>query len=292
MAGGARIRVVDTVALRSGTDAGIEFMRADLTDPAQAIRAVDGCTHVFHLAGNPSGPLSLVDPAADFRMNTLATFNVAHAAAKIGVAGFVHVSSALVYAPARWSTQRETDELEPFLPYAASKGAGETLVKGFENSYDLRSVVVRPFVVYGPDEDPRRAGGEVSQFARWHLNGLPLRVVGDIDRKVRDFIHVRDVAQALLMVADAAVPGMVVNIGTGRATSLRDLVGIIEHATGRSAKLEIDTSTMDDSYSLVADTTRLRTVGFHPRITLEEGVSELIEALGDSPEVPTPAALR
>jgi len=268
------------------------YVQADLRRPEDVPHALEGADLVFHLAGNANGTISVADPEFDFETNTVATFRVAKTCADLG-SRLVFMSSACVYGWPQRSPMAEDHPTQPFLPYGASKLAAETLVTTMTAAFGLQAAVARSFVIYGPGEDPRYAGGEVSQFLRWHLNDLPIKVVGDIDLKTRDFVHVSDVVRALAVVADRADAGEVVNVGSGRETTMRQLADVVSSATGRVALLDADPTILDDSFRLVADVTRLRTLGHRQLTSLPEGVASLARDLGAFPELPgTTAAFR
>lgn len=283
---GKRVTVVDLEAPSQPPEVDVEFRRADLRDHHQVTQALAGAEMVFHLAGNSSGTLSVDRPRFDFEANALSTFNVAETAASLGVTRLVYLSSAMVYGRPLAVPISEDHPLRPFLPYASSKLSGELAIEGLRQSHGLPAVAARAFVIYGPGEDPGRAGGEASQYMRWHLNGLPVRAVGDLDRKTRDFVHVEDLVEGLLVVADRADDGEVFNLGSGRETSLRTLLRAIADATGRQPGVDLDPSVTEDSYRLVADIDKARALGFEPRVTLEEGLFALAEYLGERPELP------
>lgn len=183
----------------------------------------------------------------------------------------VYLSSAIVYGIPQHTPIREDHPTEPFLPYGASKLSGELTLSSLYQTSGLPVVIGRSFVIYGPGEDPRQAGGEVSQFLRWHLNDRPIPVVGDIDCKTRDFIHVDDLCRALIALADRGVDGRIYNLGTGTGVSMRELAEAVGEATGRPARLEADDSSLEDSFALVADISRLTALGFKPQVTLLGG---------------------
>ncbi|RPH54986.1 NAD-dependent epimerase/dehydratase family protein [bacterium] len=175
----------------------------------------------------------------------------------------------------------------PFVPYGASKLAGELACLSFHHSAGLPVVVGRPFCVYGPGENPKWALVEVSRFLRWHLNGVAIPIVGDIDRKTRDFVHVRDLVSGLLLLADKASPGEVFNVGSGTEVSMRQLVQVISAVTGREAVIEAIPEVTEDTYRLVGDTTKIRSLGYAPRWSLIDGAREIAELLGEHPELPS-----
>ncbi|MGE7391446.1 NAD-dependent epimerase/dehydratase family protein [Streptomyces sp. NPDC004126] len=288
-----KVTVVDHAPLPPGLAElpGVRHVRADLRDYGETLLALRSADAVFHLAGNASGTESVADPRRDFHLNALATCNVGNACLELGVRRLVYLSSAIVYGTPRRSPIDEDHPTSPFLPYGASKLSGELTLRSLHATAGLPVVTGRSFVVYGPGEDPRRAGGEVSQFLRWHLNEQPIPVVGDIDRKRRDFIHVEDLCRALITLADRGADGETYNLGTGTAVSMRELAAEVGAATGRPALLDADPSSLADSFTLLADTTRLEGLGFAPRITLAEGLTRLAGLLGPYPELPTARAV-
>jgi nucleoside-diphosphate-sugar epimerase len=250
-------------------------------------RELAGADLVFHLAGNASGTVSVDRPRFDFETNAQGTFNLCEALLAADVRRLVYLSTAMVYGTPRTCPIGEHHQVRPFLPYAASKLAGEHLVSAFGHSFGLSVTIGRAFTLYGPGEDPSRAGGEVSQFLRWHLNGLPIPATGDIDAKTRDFCHVDDLVQALLLLADSGADGETYNIGSGTETSLRELVYLLEVVTGRKAELHSDRTVAEDTYRMVADISKLRGLGYAPRRSLDAGVADLAAVLGANPVLPT-----
>lgn len=272
---------------------GVRHLLVDLTDYEAVHAALHDVDVVFHIAGNSSVTVSVERPRFDFATNALGTVNIANAAAAQGVRRFVYLSSAIVYGTPLSTPIDEDHPTQPFVPYGASKLSGELVVRSLHATLGLPTVTGRAFVLYGPGEDPRRAGGEVSQFLRWHLNGRSIPVVGDIDRKTRDFLHVTDLVRALLTLADRGAVGETYNLGSGTEVSMRELAETVSTATGRCAVLAPDTTVLDDSFPLVADTSRLRELGFRPRVSLLDGVRDLAATLGPDPELPScPAVFR
>jgi UDP-glucose 4-epimerase len=280
---GVPVRVLDLVPPRD--QPGVEFRQVDLREPDGVTAALSGIALVFHIAGNASGTRSLLDPRFDFQMNSMSTVNIAQTCAKADIR-MVYMSAASVYGPPKVTPTDETHPTDPILPYGASKLASEGVIRALVRSWGLNASIARPFVIYGPGEDPKTAEGEVSQFLRWHLNGRPVPAVGDVDAKRRDFVHVHDIVSGLMYIAGRAEAGVAMNIGSGTETSLRELVAIIERATGSAAELEADDTVLDDSFSLVGDITRLRSLGYQPRVPLADGVAALARDLGRDPELP------
>ncbi|GHG14339.1 NDP-sugar dehydratase or epimerase [Amycolatopsis bullii] len=282
---GNRVSIVDAAA-PDDTTLPCPIRTVDLRDARQTLRALSDVDLVFHLAGNASGTTSVDRPRFDFESNAVTTFNVAEALLNTK-ARLVYLSTAMVYGEPQTVPVREDHQLSPFLPYGASKLAGEAAVRAFVRTHGLSAVIARAFTIYGPGENPHRAGGEVSQYLRWHLNALPIRVVGDLDHKTRDFVHVADLVRGLIVAADRSEAGRVVNIGSGREFSLRRLIDAIGEATGRRPEIEVVASISDDSYRMVADTAELRALGYQPQVELVDGIRALAAELGPDPVLPT-----
>ncbi len=152
-------------------------------------------------------------------------------------------------------------------------------------------VIGRPFCVYGLGENPELALVEVSRYLRWHLNGKPIRIIGDIDRKTRDFVHVSDVVQSLLLIADHAAEGEVFNLGSGTEVTMRELANIIGSVTGQQPVIETIANIMEDTYRLVSDISKIRGLGYVPKVSLAEGLRRLVEELGQHLQMPAGATI-
>ncbi len=289
---GKEVVVVDNMSSsRVSCPPEAQLVRADVRDRDQIGEALRGADIVFHLAANANGTFSIADPRWDFEINSGGTFNVVEAALAAGVQRFVFVSSASAYGTPQRVPMAEDHPLRPFLPYGASKLAGELTCLSFLATFGLPCVIGRPFCVYGPGENPESALVEVSRYLRWHLRGEPIQVVGDLDRKTRDFVHVRDLVAGLLVIADRALPGEIVNLGSGEECSMRQLVDLIGVVTGRTPTVTVLPEVTDDTYRLVADISKLRGLGFDPTMTLADGVSDLASRLGTNPESPSGATI-
>jgi len=265
---------------------GATLARGDVRNLQQIAEAANGTDLIFHLAANASGTVSVNDPRLDFETNALGTFNVLGAAVQTGVKKFVYVSSASVYGTPQRFPMGEDHPTRPFIPYGASKLAGEICCCSFFHTYGLPLVIGRPFCVYGPREHPKLALVEVSRYLRWHLNGKPIQIVGDPDRKTRDFVHVSDVVQGLLLIADRASAGEVFNLGSGEEVTMRELTDVISSVTGRPAVVDAIAQITEDTYRLVGDISKIRSFGYTSRVSLTEGVRQLAEELGEQPEMP------
>jgi UDP-glucose 4-epimerase len=287
LARGVSVRSLDVRPHDLGRLGGdVDARTVDLCDPVALAAALDGADTIFHLAGNPSGTISVQNPRLDFNANALAGFNVLEVVRSRPGVRLVYLSSAMVYGRPSGTICKEADPCRPFYPYGASKLAVEHWLRAYVDAYGIDASVGRAFVVYGEGEDPARAGAEIGQYLRWHLNGMPIQVVGDPHTKIRDFVHVSDLTGGLTAIAARGEPGGIYNIGSGTAVSLHDLVRAIGEATGVPARVEVDSRDLTDSYPLVADIARLGELGHRPAVGLIDGLRRLVAEMGPEPALP------
>lgn len=262
------------------------YAYADIRNREQMVHLMHNIDLVFHIAGNANTTISIQNPIFNFETNTIGTFNVLKAAQDAGVKKIVYTSSALVYGPTQHLPLREFYPSQPLNPYAASKLMGEISCLSFFHTYELPVAIARLFCIYGPSDDPQKSLVEVSRYLRWHVNHQPIQTVGDIDRKTRDFIHIDDVVDGLLCIAESGKPGEIFNVGSGQEVSMRQLIATINSITKSQATVENDASILEDSYRQVADISKLQALGFESHMSLHEGICDLLKSWGDSPALP------
>lgn len=210
-----------------------EFPPLDLDDAASLRDAFARArpTHVFHLAAQTFVPESLAAPIATFRTNALGTAMLAQAALEYaardgGRPRILFAGSAEVYGqrdPADFPL-RETLDVRPANPYAASKAAAEVMLLALVRGSGLDAVVARSFNHIGPGQSPRFAiASFAQQLAAIACGAAPLLLVGNLDA-ARDVLDVRDVVAAYLALARDGESGDVYNVCSGSAVKIRDLL--------------------------------------------------------------------
>lgn len=285
---GKKVTILDNTctAIDTRSPRGATLRIADIRYSREIADAVTGVDVVFHLAANANGTLSITRPRLDFETNTVGTFSLAEALLNSDIQRFVYVSSASVYGRPQRFPMDEDHPTRPFVPYGASKLSAEVTCLALHHACGLPVVVGRPFCVYGTGTNPREEMVEVGRYLRWHLNDQPIQIVGDLDRKTRDFVHVSDLVAGLLVIADRARTGEVFNIGSGQEISMRQLVETIGAATGREPDLRVISEIEDDTYRLVADISKLKELGYRPATQFDKAIHELADHLGPAPELP------
>jgi dTDP-glucose 4,6-dehydratase len=169
---------------------------------------------------------------------------------------------------------RETDELKPRNPYAASKAGADRLAYSYWATYGLPIVITRASNNYGPYQFPEKV---IPLFATNALDSTPLPLYGD-GLNVRDWLHVADHCRALDLLIERGVAGEVYNIGGGNEVANVDLTHRILALTGRPATLirpVADRPGHDRRYCL--DTAKVRALGWQPEVPFDDGLQGTIE---------------
>jgi UDP-glucose 4-epimerase len=286
LAAGWSVRVLDDFS--SGREsnvahalARIELIRGDLADAAVTARAVAGVEVVFHEGAVPSVPRSVAEPVRTNRANVDGTLTVLECARQAGVRRVVFAASSSAYGDTEQLPKIETMPPNPRSPYALQKYAGEVYCRLYHELYQLETVALRYFNVFGPRQDPKSEyAAVVPRFATACLRGEPARINGDGEQS-RDFTFVADTVRANLLAADAPdAPGHVINVAGGRRISLNELLATLQKITGSSVAPIHGPARVGDVRHSLADLGRARTLlGFEPEVPLEEGLRRTVESL-------------
>ena len=261
--------------LRSGK---VELVKGDIRDASLVTKSLDGVSKVIHMAALDSVPLSVENPDLTFDINLLGTLNLLRSSIEQHVNRFVFVSSCAVFGDPISLPVTEETRTNPISPYAESKLIGERYCLGFSERQLLHTVVLRFFNVYGSRQSGNNYSGVVTSFIDRCRFKLPLVIYGDGTQK-RDFINVKDVAEAILIstIIKSAV-GEVFNIGTGEPTSINDLAKTIIELAGGDLKITYVKSRAGDiknSYSDISKAKKL--LDFEPKVSLQEGLQILFD---------------
>jgi len=268
--------------LDPGVRDGVRVHRIDLADVDATRQALAGAEIVFHLAAFVGIPYSYANPHDAVLNNVLSTLNVLGVARESGLERLVQTSTSEVYGSARSIPISETHPLQPQSPYSASKIATDHIALSYHYSFGLPVAVVRPFNTFGPRQSARAVIPTVITQA---LTGSEIRI--GTTSTTRDFTFVEDTVRGfLLAAASPAAVGEIVNIGTGRETSVDDTIRLIVAAVGRDVRLVQDERRLRPERSevlrLCADITKAeRLLGFRPAVPLEEGLRRTVAWIAD-----------
>jgi UDP-glucose 4-epimerase len=252
----------------------VHFVKADILD-LKKLRSQEKTDLIYHLAAQVVVPYSMENPVEDFETNARGTLNILEKARKDD-ARVVFASSAAVYGN---TTQLPTPETHGFSPdscYGLSKVVGERYCNMYSKQYDLDVTIVRFANVYGP-----KCHGVIHDFLdKISRNPEQLEIIGS-GMQARDFVHIYDVVEALLLSAasDVAI-GETFNIGFGKTTTIIDLAKIILKILGLSEKTVIKPTNIPwqgDIKTIWFDISKVeKTLKWTPKISLEDTLKELI----------------
>lgn len=191
----------------------------------------------------------------------------------IGVGQIVTLGTCIEYAMDSKPLSETTTPLAPASAYARAKDALRRWLEAEAATQGARTAWARVFYPYGPGEHPARLATSVVQRLR---QGQPVPLLA---ASVKDYIFISDLAAALLAVVEGRVQGAI-NLGTGAGVTVGELAGEIARQLGRPELLRaMDPSTPDPYPHMVADATRLRSLGWRPQVSIAEGVTRLIAHL-------------
>lgn len=281
---GHGVRVLDNLssgkrANLSDVAGNIDFHEADLRDEDAVQRAVKGVEYILHHAAVASVQTSVEEPLKEQQINSVGTLNLLEAARQAGVRRVVFAASAAAYGNDPRVPKREDMRPTPESPYAISKLAGEYYCGVYDRLYGLETVCLRYFNVYGPRQDPASPySGVISIFAKRMLNGLIPLVHGD-GLQTRDFVSVYDVVAANMLAHQVeSARGQVYNIGSGRRSSLMDLLTALNSVLSSDIQAEFVEARAGDVRDSLADISKAQSeLGYRPSMDLQRGLREVIE---------------
>jgi nucleoside-diphosphate-sugar epimerase len=258
-----------------------------LEDEATAAALVEDASIVVHLAGPASVSASYRWPAEFARSHVVGTAAMFQGLVGGACTRVVHISSAEIYGRPRCNPVAESQPAAPVSPYGVVKWAAENLARALAGPLGVELVVLRPFSVYGVRSPSTSL---VGQLLRQALTAEALEVADP--RPVRDYVHVDDVAAAVVAACTAAVirdRSAVYNIAGGVGCSVGDLAELIAAGAGRALSVRqvsdlVDRPPGTDLLELVADVTRARRdLGWQPRIDLTAGLRQALVSLAEDP---------
>jgi len=231
---------------------------------------------VVHQAAQASVRRSVEDPLFDARVNVLGTAGLLQASVRHGVRRFLFASTGgALYGDADLTPTPEEYPTLPVSPYGASKLAGEVYLRTFQALHGLSYAALRYANVYGPRQDPHGEAGVVAIFARRLLAGAPTRVNGD-GRQTRDFVFVKDVAEANALALESSEVGSF-NVGTGKETDINTVFLILKRLTGSDQPEQHGPPLAGEQKRSVVDAGKLREkLGWAPKTDLEGGLEATV----------------
>jgi len=253
----------------------VNFVEGSILDLPLLEKVFRGIEYVFHHAASISVAESTEYPLKYNENNITGTLNVLLAAQKNEARKVIFASSSAVYGDPIELPTREDVFLNPLSPYAISKLVGEYYCKVFKELYNLSTVCLRYFNVYGPRQDYLSEYTDViTSFIKTASEDLPPTIFGDGEQS-RDFVYVEDVVSANTILAENSF-ALTYNVGSGHSITINRIAEIIINLL-RSKQTQIykRVRTGDAKHTL-ADITRIKSLGFIPKWTLDQGLSATI----------------
>jgi len=285
LAAGHRVRVVDDLSTghRANLDPRCELVVGDVADAALMRRAMQDASGCFHLAAIASVARSNEDWCGTHRTNLSGTVAVLDAARAAGRVPVVYASSAAIYGDQGEAAITEALRPAPRTAYGADKLGSELHAAVAFGVHGVPTLGCRFFNVYGPRQDPASPySGVISIFAARIAAGQGVTVHGD-GGQTRDFVYVADVVAHLLAgmrLLQAAPQAAVVNVCTGRATSVLQLAKTLATASGRAARIAHGPARAGDIRTSLGDPAAATAlVGVAARTRLEDGLRATLDHL-------------
>jgi UDP-glucose 4-epimerase len=256
------------------------FTRGDVNDRPKLWSLLQGVECVYHLAARVSVPESILFPREYNAVNVGGTVGVMEAMRDAGVKRVVLTSSGAVYGAQVLQPLRETLVPNPDSPYAVSKLSAEAYVRTIGALWGIETVALRVFNAYGPGQPlPASHPPVVPRFIKGAVSGASLVVHGD-GQQSRDYVFVSDVVAALLAAATARnLDQLVINVGSGKATTLRQLVAEVAEVTGTRLEPLYNNNESGGVREMCADLTLAGDLlAYSPKVGLNEGLRRTVAA--------------
>jgi UDP-glucose 4-epimerase len=282
LAGGHGVVVVDNLSTgkRANVPADADLIVADLANPV-TLDSIPGGAYdaVVHLAAQSSGAIGQSNPYLDLQTNVASTLLLSRWCLAHDVPRFVYASSMTVYGQGNREPVDEMAACRPIGYYGASKLASESYLR-LAGDEGLRVTSLRLYNVYGRGQNLGNLyQGMASIYLAYLLKGVCVPVTGSFDR-YRDFVHVDDVVAALMLTLQRpATPSPAYNIGTGRRTTVRELLRLLIGAMDLPSDHPVEelAGSASDVFGSIANARRARDeLGWTPRVALEDGLADMV----------------
>lgn len=254
------------------------LIEADIRDAGRmsAIFAKTKFDVIAHLAARAGVRPSLAEPELYVETNINGTTNLLELARKHKIKQFVFGSSSSVYGINEKVPFAEDDRInQPISPYAATKAAGELLCHTYSHLYDIRTVCLRFFTVYGARQRPDLA---IHKFSKLITEGMPIQVFGDGSSR-RDYTYIDDIIQGVRAAIDYdASIHEIFNLGESQTVTLSELISLIENSLDMHAIVDRQPWQPGDVPATFADITKSRALlGYDPTTRIQDGIPKFVE---------------
>ena len=261
--------------------AAIDVRLGDIRDPGFVAEACRGVEIVLHLAALIAIPYSYVAPESFVSTNVTGTLNVLEAVRRYGVARLIHTSTSEVYGTPDQLPIREDHPLRAQSPYAATKVAADQLALAYHRSFGVPVTVLRPFNTYGPRQSARAV---LPTILTQLIAGRTEVELGRTDTR-RDLTFVADTVDGFVRASyRPGLEGETIQLGTGRAVSIRELFDLAVQVVGNAATIKVDPRRLrpdpSEVLALQSSADRARELlGWEATVSLEDGIARTVDWL-------------
>ncbi|MFC5367870.1 NAD-dependent epimerase/dehydratase family protein [Salinirubrum litoreum] len=269
------VTVYDTDRPADGHPPGVDHVTADVRDVSTLRDYVADADVVFHEAAVADVSQSIRRPVATHETNLDGTLSLLECARDTDTR-VVFASSAAIYGHPERLPICEDHPKRPTTPYGLEKLAADQYTRLYADLYDVETVALRYFNVYGPRQGAGDYSGVITTFVRQALAGEDLTVHGD-GEQTRDFVFVEDIVRANLLAATTDAVGESYNVGTGESVTIRELAALIRRLSDADVDIVHTESRAGDIDHSVADSSKAeRRLDFEPTVSLEAGLDRTI----------------
>src|SRR5438445_3470424 len=259
----------------------IDFREADILDLDAMNEACKGVDYVLHQAAIPSVPKSVLDPLGSNRANVDGTVNVLVAARDAKVKRVVYAASSSAYGDTPTLPKHEAMKPDPISPYAVAKLASEHYLISFYRCYQLETVALRYFNIFGPRQDPSSPySGVLAKFITLMLRGEQPTIFGDGEQS-RDFTYIDNAVEANLLACKAPAAqaaGQVFNVATGRRVTLNETFKLLQALTAYTGQPKYGPAPGGDIKHSLADISKAEVhLRYRPKVNFEEGLRRTVD---------------
>lgn len=233
---------------------------------------------VIHLAAMAGVRPSIINPGLYYDVNITGTHNLLENCRIAGIKKFILASSSSIYGNNKKVPFAESDPVDsPISPYAASKKSAELICHCYHHLYQISTVCLRYFTVYGPRQRPDLA---IHKFTKLLVEGKSLPLFGDPDSK-RDYTYIDDILAGTIKAVDYVTNNDVYeifNLGESRTIPLSAMISILEKNLGLKARIDYLPSQDGDVWQTYASIEKSkRILGYDPIMSFEEGIKIFVD---------------
>ena len=279
LARGARVTVIDNLStgrIENLPDpASVALVQEDINEVPDLDSLLSGVNFVFHLAAQVGNIKSLEQPESDARTNVLGSVRLYHACRRAQISKLVYASSSAIFGEAETIPIAEGHPQRPASFYALSKQTAEQYALLAHSLWDVPAVCTRFFNVYGMPMESSEYAGVINIFMDRLAQRQPLVIYGDGDQ-LRDFVYVKDIAQGLILAAEKGQPGETYNLGSGSASTIRQLAEALLALSGISVEVRYAPFRLGEVRRSAADIRKAQTdLGYRPEYSLGDGLRDI-----------------